>query len=67
MRNLYDFAVLNYLQIREYLPSIRLSAKSLSFTDTSFTTTHLYTNMKPNLSNVVIFILIEQNGSYVIR
>ena len=67
MRNLYDFAVLNYLQIREYLPSIRLSEKSLSFTDTSFTTTHLYTNMKPNLSIVVIFILIEQNGSYVIR
>ena len=27
----------------------------------------LYTNMKPNLSNIVIFILIEQNGSYVIR
>ena len=25
----------------------------------------LYTNMKPDLSNVVIFILIEQNGSYV--
>ena len=23
--------------------------------------------MKPNLSNIVIFILIEQNGSYVIR
>ena len=41
--------------------------ESLSFTDTSFITTHLYTNMKPNLSNVVIFILIEQNGSYVIR
>ena len=23
--------------------------------------------MKPNLSNVVVFILIEQNGSYVIQ
>ena len=30
-------------------------------------TTHLYTNMKPNLLNVVLFILKEQNGSYVIR
>ena len=47
--------------------TIRLSEKCLSFTDTSFTTTHLYTNMKPNPSNVVLFILIEQNGSYVIR
>ena len=46
---------------------IRLSEKCLSFTDTSFITTHLYINMKPNLSSVVIFILIEQNGSYVIR
>ena len=41
---------------------IRLSGKCLSFT-----TTHLYTKMKHNLSNVMIFILIEQNGSYVIR
>ena len=47
--------------------SIRLSEKFLSFTDTSFTTMHIYTNMKLNLSNVVIFILIEQNRSYVIR
>ena len=46
---------------------IRLSGKCLSSTDMSFTTMHLYTNMKPNLSNVVILILIEQNGSYVIR
>ena len=46
---------------------IRLSEKCFPFTDTSFTTMHLYTNMKPNLLNVVIFILIEQNGSYVIR
>ena len=46
---------------------ISLFEKCLSFTDTSFTTTHLCRNMKPNLSNVVIFILIEQNGSYVIR
>ena len=36
-------------------------------TYTFFTTTHLYTNMKLNPSNVVIFILIEENGSYVIR
>ena len=43
--------------------NVRLSEKCLSFTDTSFITTHLYTNVKPNLSNVVIFILIEQNGS----
>ena len=39
--------------------NIRLSEKCLSFIDTSFTTMHLYTNMKPNLSNVVIFVLIE--------
>ena len=48
-------------------PGISLSEKCLPFTDTCFTTMHLYTNMKPNLSNVVIFILIEQNESYVIR
>ena len=42
---------------------IRFSEKCPSFTDTSFTTMYLYTNMKPNLSNIVIFILIEQNGS----
>ena len=47
--------------------NIRLSEKCLSFTDASFTTMNLYTNMKLNLSNIVIFILIEQNGSYVIR
>ena len=47
--------------------NIRLSEKCLSLTDTSFTTMHLYTNMKPSLSNVLIFILMEQNGSYVIR
>ena len=46
---------------------IRLSEKCLSFTDTSFTTLHFYTNMEPDLSKVVIFILIEQNRSYVIR
>ena len=44
-----------------------LSERCLSFTDTSFITMHLCTNRKPNLSNVVIFILIEQNESYVIR
>ena len=54
---------LSYVVILRY---IRLSEKCLSFTDTSSTTMHLYTNMKPNLSNVVIFILIEQNESYVI-
>ena len=55
--------------LRKYLCTdyIRSSEKCLSFTDTSFTTTHLYTNMKPNDSNVVIFILIKQNGSYRIR
>ena len=47
--------------------NIRLSEKCLSFTVPSFTTMHFYTNMKRNLSNVVIFILIEQNGSYVTR
>ena len=47
-------------------PCISLSEKCLSSTNTSFTTTHLYTNMKPNLSNVVIFILIKENVSYVI-
>ena len=35
---------------------------NISLTDTSFTTMHLYKNMKPNLSNVVIFISIEHNG-----
>ena len=45
---------------------IRLSGKCLSFTDTSFITMHPCTNMKSILSNVVIFILIEPNGSYVI-
>ena len=49
------------------IANIRSSEKCLSFTDSSFTTMHLCTNMKPSLSNVVIFILIEQNGSYVIR
>ena len=47
--------------------SIGLSEKCLSFTDASFTMTYLYTDMKHNLSNVVIFISIEQDGSYVIR
>ena len=27
----------------------------------------IHSNLKPNLLNVVIFVLIEQNGSYVIR
>ena len=44
-----------------------LSERCLSFTDISFIIARLCTNRKPNLSNVVIFILIEQNGSYVIR
>ena len=43
---------------------IRLSEKCLSFTDTSFITMHLYANMKPNLSNVVIFILIDPLFAY---
>ena len=47
--------------------NIRLPEKCFSFTNKSFTTTHLYINMKPNLSNVVIFIFVEQNRSYVIR
>ena len=51
----------------DFCECIRLSGKCLSFTDASFTTTYLYTNVKPKLSNVVIFSLIEQNGSYVIR
>ena len=42
--------------------AVRLSEKCLSFTDASFATVHLYTNMKRNLSNVVIFILIKQNN-----
>ena len=29
----------------------------------SFTTMHLYTNIKSNLSKVVISVLIEENGS----
>ena len=42
---------------REYY--IKLSEECLSFIDTSFTTMNLYRNMKPNLSNIVIFILIK--------
>ena len=42
---------------------IGLSGKFLSFKETSFSTTHLYTNIKPNLSKIVIFSLIKQNGS----
>lgn len=38
--------------------SIRLSEKCLLFT-----TMQLYANMKPNTSNLVIFILIEQNNN----
>ena len=43
-----------------YIYILVLSGKCLSLADTSFTT-HLYTNTKPYLSNVVIFSLIEQN------
>ena len=28
---------------------------------------YFYTNVKPNLSNVVVFILVEQNGWYIIQ
>ena len=49
---IYSYSYIVYIYIR-------LSEKCLSFTDTSFITMHLYTNMKPKL---VIFILIEQNG-----
>ena len=42
---------------------IGLSGKCLSFKETSFSTTHLYTNIKSNLSNIVIFSLIKQNES----
>ena len=59
----YDSSFINAQQRYYHLFIIKLSEKCLSFTDTSFTTTHLYTNMKPNLSNVVIFSLIDQNGS----
>lgn len=44
---------------------IRLFQKRLSFTNAYFATTRLYTNMEPDLSNVVVFNLIEQNGSRV--
>ena len=63
----YDSSLINAQQRYYHLFIIKLSEKCLSFTDTSFTTTHLYINMKLNPSNVVIFILIEQNGSHVIR
>lgn len=49
------------LCIYEKLKYSRLSEKCLSFTDAFFT------NVKPNLSNGVIYTLIEQNGSYEIR
>ena len=64
--NFYAFAG-NLRSVKMHIACIRLSEKCLSFTDTSFTATHLYINMKPNVSNVVIFILIEQNGPYVTR
>lgn len=41
--------------------------KRLAFTDTYFATTRLYTNMQLDLSNVVVFNLIQQNGSRTIR
>ena len=63
--NVYKDAIHKIIDIR--MINIRLSGKCLSFIDSSFTTMYLYTNMKPNLSNVVIFILIDQNGSCVIR
>lgn len=31
---------------------------SVSFTNTPFTTMYFYTNVKPNLSNVVVFIMV---------
>ena len=62
-----SFLILTTYIALNIITNIRLSGKCLSFTHTSFTTTHLYTNMKPNPSNVVIFSLVEQNGSYVIR
>ena len=48
-----------YIRIYKIFFSIRLSEKSLSFTDTSFITTYLYRNMEHNPSNVVMFVLIE--------
>ena len=53
------------------MPNKRLYAilgcpKSVFLLQTRHLQQCLYTNMKPNLSNVVIFILIEQK-SYVIR
>ena len=56
------FMVTNMFKVRRKRTSIRLSEKCLSFRDTSFTTMKLYTNVKPNLSNVLIFIPIEQNS-----
>ena len=56
--------ILTFFLLLEYFSfgiSIRLSETCLSFTDTSYTTMHLYTNVKPNLSNVVIFVLTEEN------
>lgn len=50
-----------------YTYYIRLSQKCLSSTNMPFSTMHLCTNMKPELSNVMVFILIEQNGSDMIQ
>lgn len=50
-----------------YTYYIRLSQKCLSSTNMPFATIHLCMNIKPDLSNVMVFILIEQNGSDIIR
>ena len=64
IKNLIDFDTFDRIELLKAINKFRFL---LSEKCPSFTTTHLYTNMKPNLSNVVIFILIEQNGLYVIR
>lgn len=50
-----------------YTYYIRLSQKCLSSTNMPFATIHLCMNIKPDLSNVMVFILIEQNGSDIIQ
>lgn len=46
---------------------IRLFQKRLSFTNAYFATTRLYTNVELDPSDVVVFNLIERNGSGTIR
>ena len=59
---MYRFHVILLFRI-----TFRYLTESLFGIGILFMVTCVYTNMKPNLSNIAIFILIEQNVSYVIQ